>query len=110
MSTRSAQCLLSLPSALVDGINNPADTSTSAHAQKCLLWDAVEERHAQEVKEAAEKAMREYKCDHPDVDESAIKVDLPEVPEAQDQMVLAMEHEERAWLDVEFDDRDREWG
>jgi hypothetical protein len=77
------------------------------------LWDAVEERHAQEVcrcflprpfpfpspslpsfdssiqtetnlatqvKEAAEKAMEEYRRDHPDIDESAIKVDFPEAP------------------------------
>ena len=27
----------------------PGHPSTSANAKKCLLWDAVEERHAQEV-------------------------------------------------------------
>ena len=89
------------------------------------MWDAVEERHAQEVclfchcflphpfpspslssfdfsirtetnlviqvKEAAEKAMEEYRRDHPDIDESAIKVDLPEAPgqKAQGQAVVA---------------------
>ena len=42
-----------------------------------------------QVKEAAEKAMEEYRRDHPDVDESAIKVDLPEAPaqKAQGQAV-----------------------
>ena len=88
------------------------------------MWDAVEERHAQEVcfflpllpssslslafpsfnfsirtetniviqvKEAAEKAMEEYRRDHPDIDESALKVDLPEAPaqKAQGQAVVA---------------------
>jgi hypothetical protein len=44
-----------------------------------------------QVKEAAEKAMEEYRRDHPDVDESAIKVDLPEAPaqKAQAQAVVA---------------------
>ncbi|KAF8811532.1 hypothetical protein BYT27DRAFT_7336150 [Phlegmacium glaucopus] len=97
-------------------LNNPGDTSTSRHAQKCLLWDAVEERHAREVKEAAEKAMQEYKHDHPDIDESAIKVDLPEVPEGQDLMVLAVEQEEEveeegAWMDEFYNsDSGSEWG
>lgn len=31
-----------------------------------------------QVKEAAEKALEGYKRDHPDVDEAALKVDLPE--------------------------------
>ena len=42
-----------------------------------------------QVKEAAEKAMEEYKRDHPDVDELAIKVDLPETP-AQEAQALAL--------------------
>ena len=33
--------------------------------------------------------MEEYKRDHPDVDESAIRVGLPEAPKAQDQGVVA---------------------
>ena len=44
-----------------------------------------------QVKEAAEKAMEEYRRDHPDIDESAIKVDLPEAPgqKVQGQAVVA---------------------
>ncbi|KAG1903018.1 uncharacterized protein F5891DRAFT_1019925 [Suillus fuscotomentosus] len=50
---------------------------------KCLLWDPVEQRHATEVQEAAKKAMEEVKRDHPDVDESNIKIDLPIAGPAQ---------------------------
>ncbi|KAF8954518.1 hypothetical protein BDZ97DRAFT_1864738 [Flammula alnicola] len=59
----------------------PGRASTSRKdAGKCLLWDQVEERHAAEVKAAADKAIAEYKRDHPDVDEKEIKVDLPVAP------------------------------
>ncbi|KAG1738308.1 hypothetical protein EDD22DRAFT_959526 [Suillus occidentalis] len=44
---------------------------------KCQLWDPVEQLHATEVQEAAKKAIEELKRDRPDVDESAIKVDIP---------------------------------
>ncbi|KAF9560510.1 hypothetical protein CPC08DRAFT_723314 [Agrocybe pediades] len=54
--------------------------STSRSKGKCPLFDHVEERHANEVKAAAEKAMEQYKRDHPDVDEKDIKVDLPPPP------------------------------
>lgn len=47
---------------------------------KCILWDPVEQRHADEVKEAAEKALAQYKLDHPEADEEQIKVDLPVAP------------------------------
>ncbi|KAJ3490885.1 hypothetical protein NLJ89_g11396 [Agrocybe chaxingu] len=51
--------------------------STSQNDGKCLLWDQVEERHAAEVKAAAEKALADWKRDHPDVDEENVKVDIP---------------------------------
>ncbi|TFK39205.1 hypothetical protein BDQ12DRAFT_682354 [Crucibulum laeve] len=46
----------------------------------CLLWDPVEQRHAKEVQEAAEKALAQYKLEHPDIDEKDIEVDVPVVP------------------------------
>ncbi|KAF8156090.1 hypothetical protein B0H34DRAFT_716125 [Crassisporium funariophilum] len=54
--------------------------STSTTANRCMLHDNIEERHAEEVKAAAEKATAEYKRTHPDVDDGAIKVDIPVVP------------------------------
>lgn len=68
---------------------------TSKAGGKCALWDAVEQRHADEaslrlhrslgesntfvkVKEAREQALAEYKRAHPDVvDDTHLKVDLP---------------------------------
>ncbi|KAG2134049.1 uncharacterized protein EDB93DRAFT_1173254 [Suillus bovinus] len=50
---------------------------------KCLLWDPVEQRHANEVQEAVKKTMEELKRDHPDLDESNIKIDLPIAGPAQ---------------------------
>ncbi|KAF8532182.1 hypothetical protein JB92DRAFT_2845293 [Gautieria morchelliformis] len=43
----------------------------------CNLWDPVELRHDNEVIDAAKKAMAIYKAEHPDVDDEALKVDLP---------------------------------
>ncbi|KAG5351495.1 hypothetical protein C0989_006230 [Termitomyces sp. Mn162] len=57
-----------------------AATSNNPNAGKCLLWDSVEQRHADEVKAAAERAQAEYKRDNPDVADEAIKVDLPVAP------------------------------
>ncbi|KAJ7774947.1 hypothetical protein B0H16DRAFT_1509018 [Mycena metata] len=57
----------------------------SSKSNKCPLWDvggSVENRHADEVKEAAERAREEYKRDHPDVDEDHLQVDLPVAPPA----------------------------
>lgn len=61
-----------------------ANASTSkASPKKCLLWEGpVETRHAQEVRDAAAKALADFKADHPDVDHDGIKVDVPKVPEA----------------------------
>ncbi|KAJ7271887.1 hypothetical protein B0H12DRAFT_1091875 [Mycena haematopus] len=56
---------------------------TSKAGGKCALWDAVEQRHANEVKEAQEKALADYRRDHPDVvDDDHLKVDLPVAPPA----------------------------
>ncbi|KAK7020526.1 hypothetical protein R3P38DRAFT_2970000 [Favolaschia claudopus] len=55
----------------------------SSKGGKCALWDAVEQRHADEVKEAREKALAEYRRDHPDlVDDEHLRVDLPVAPPA----------------------------
>ncbi|TFY70302.1 hypothetical protein EVG20_g2704 [Dentipellis fragilis] len=51
--------------------------ASSSKQQKCILWDPVEARHANEVTEAAKKALEEYKAAHPDVADEDIKVDLP---------------------------------
>ncbi|KAF8911320.1 hypothetical protein CPB85DRAFT_1303537 [Mucidula mucida] len=58
----------------------PNHPTTAAMSKKCLLWDSVEARHADEVKAAAEKALAQYRAENPDVDESAVKVDLPRPP------------------------------
>ncbi|KAJ7449917.1 hypothetical protein FB451DRAFT_1052540 [Mycena latifolia] len=57
----------------------PAVASSSKAGSKCALWDAVEQRHAEEAK-AAQKALEEYKQAHPDIDEDKLKVDLPVIP------------------------------
>ncbi|KAJ7591319.1 hypothetical protein C8J56DRAFT_935212 [Mycena floridula] len=58
----------------------PAQAVGPSKSKKCSLWDAVEVRHAQEVKDAAEKAMEDYRREHPDVDQDKIQVDVPAVP------------------------------
>lgn len=54
--------------------NGPKDS------KKCQLWDSVEERHAQEVAAAAQRAQEAYKREHPEVNEADLKVDLPPPP------------------------------
>ncbi|KAF9030307.1 hypothetical protein BDZ89DRAFT_1064727 [Hymenopellis radicata] len=58
----------------------PGHPTTAAMSKKCLLWDSVDARHADEVKAAQEKALAQYRAENPDVDESAVKVDLPPPP------------------------------
>ncbi|KAJ7741519.1 hypothetical protein DFH07DRAFT_837532 [Mycena maculata] len=70
----------------------PAVASSSKAGAKCALWDAVEQRHAEEVKVAQEKALEEYRRDHPDVDEANLKVDLPVAPPAPARGVFAGVH------------------
>ncbi|KAI0048273.1 hypothetical protein FA95DRAFT_1558166 [Auriscalpium vulgare] len=60
----------------------PGQPVASSSSSKCPLWDAVEQRHADEVTVAAKKALEQYKLEHPDVDEDDIKVDLPPAPPA----------------------------
>ncbi|KAF7425989.1 hypothetical protein PC9H_008351 [Pleurotus ostreatus] len=61
---------------------NPHAPQASANSNKCLLWDQVEQRHADEVKAAAERATEAYRRDNPDVAQEDIKVDLPAAPKA----------------------------
>ncbi|KAJ3781897.1 hypothetical protein GGU11DRAFT_221731 [Lentinula aff. detonsa] len=57
-----------------------APASSSSNSKKCPLWEPVENRHAQEVKAAAEEALARYKRDNPDVSETDIQVDVPKLP------------------------------
>ncbi|KAA1474208.1 hypothetical protein DENSPDRAFT_840773 [Dentipellis sp. KUC8613] len=59
------------------GDPNRVRAASSSKPQKCVLWDTVEVRHADEVTQAAKKALEEYKAAHPEVAEEDIKVDLP---------------------------------
>ncbi|PPR00601.1 hypothetical protein CVT24_005442 [Panaeolus cyanescens] len=58
----------------------PGAPGTSKKAGKCSLWDKVEERAAEEVKAAHDRAMAKYREEHPDVETDALKVDLPKAP------------------------------
>ncbi|KAF9054814.1 hypothetical protein BJ165DRAFT_1337360 [Panaeolus papilionaceus] len=58
----------------------PNQPGPSRKSGKCSLWDKVEERHAEEVKAAHDKAMEKYREEHPDVETDALKVDLPPAP------------------------------
>ncbi|KAF8064103.1 hypothetical protein FPV67DRAFT_1782451 [Lyophyllum atratum] len=58
----------------------PGHAGSSRDSGKCLLWEAVEQRHAEDVKAAAERALQEYKRQNPDVGEKDITVDIPAAP------------------------------
>ncbi|KAF6740982.1 hypothetical protein DFP72DRAFT_1026447, partial [Ephemerocybe angulata] len=61
--------------------NDPRQAGGSSSNTKCPLWDSVDQRHDQEVKDAYAKALADYKRDHPDVEVGKdIKVDLPKSP------------------------------
>ncbi|KIY74350.1 hypothetical protein CYLTODRAFT_416193 [Cylindrobasidium torrendii FP15055 ss-10] len=49
-------------------------------SSKCMLWDNVESRHADEVKAAAKLAQERYRAENPDVEEDDLHVDLPPNP------------------------------
>ncbi|ELU38545.1 IBR domain-containing protein [Rhizoctonia solani AG-1 IA] len=49
-------------------------------SKKCPLWESVEQRHADDVKKAAEVAQEEYRRLNPDIREEDIAVDLPQAP------------------------------
>ncbi|KAJ2926529.1 hypothetical protein H1R20_g10558, partial [Candolleomyces eurysporus] len=57
--------------------NTPSQPGSSSKNTKCPLWDTnTDQRHQEEVKEACEKALEEYKRDHPEaVFGKNIKVD-----------------------------------
>ncbi|KAF9234718.1 hypothetical protein BU15DRAFT_78727 [Melanogaster broomeanus] len=52
----------------------------STSKSKCVLWDIVEQRRAQEVSEAAKRALEELKKSRPHVDAKNIIVDVPPPP------------------------------
>lgn len=52
----------------------------SGSSKKCPLWDSAEDRHSKEVAAAADKALKEYKTLHPDVQDEDIRVELPPPP------------------------------
>ncbi|KAJ3495887.1 hypothetical protein NMY22_g19881 [Coprinellus aureogranulatus] len=61
--------------------NDPRNPGGSSTQTKCPLWDSVDVRHDQEVKEAYQKALEDYKRDHPDVEvDKDLKIDLPKSP------------------------------
>ncbi|CAL1697818.1 unnamed protein product [Somion occarium] len=60
--------------------NQPPPYNVPADKTKCPLWDSVEQRHSDEVAEAARKALEQYKREHPDVDEKDIRIDIPKAP------------------------------
>ncbi|KAG9309994.1 hypothetical protein JVU11DRAFT_10028 [Chiua virens] len=65
---------------IIDGyehFSNPPPYSGKSDPLKCNLWDPVEQRHDQEVSEAAKRALAELRKSRPDVDETSIKVDIP---------------------------------
>ncbi|KAK0499446.1 hypothetical protein EDD18DRAFT_852256 [Armillaria luteobubalina] len=62
-------------------------------SKKCLLWDSVDVRHSDEVKAAAERALAEYRRDHPDVEEADIRVDLPKPPPPPAQQMQDLYHQ-----------------
>jgi len=61
--------------------SRPRDAQpASSSSKKCPLWDSAGDRHAKEVAAAADKALKEYKTLHPDVQDEDIRVELPHPP------------------------------
>ncbi|KAF8687565.1 hypothetical protein RHS03_09945, partial [Rhizoctonia solani] len=58
----------------------PQGVPRNASSKKCPLWESVEQRHADDVKKAAEVAQEEYRRLNPDIREEDIAVDLPQAP------------------------------
>lgn len=57
--------------------SRPGQAQRPGQAGKCKLWDKVEERHEKEVEEAQKQAIAEYRKEHPEMGEDALKVELP---------------------------------
>lgn len=74
--------------------------------KKCPLFDSVDQRHETDVKEAYQKALADYKRDHPDVDvRKDINIDLPrfsmidaeaQAQNARDSLTSALDQQRRA--------------
>lgn len=60
----------------------PQGAPRRGRSSKCPLWDSVDQRHADEVKEAAEAAQEEFRRLNPELDEQDLAVDLPAAPAA----------------------------
>ncbi|KAG9124036.1 hypothetical protein FRC07_013115 [Ceratobasidium sp. 392] len=58
----------------------PGAARRGGQSSKCPLWDSVDQRHADEVKKAAEAAQEEYRRLHPELEEEDLAVDLPAAP------------------------------
>jgi len=59
---------------------DPQRTNKRSSSKKCPLWDSAEDRHSKEVAAAADKALKEYRTLHPDVEDEDIRVELPPAP------------------------------
>ncbi|EUC63018.1 serine carboxypeptidase, partial [Rhizoctonia solani AG-3 Rhs1AP] len=62
------------------GSLTPQGTARNPKSKKCPLWESVEQRHAEDVKLAAEAAQEEYRRLNPEVREEDIAVELPPAP------------------------------
>ncbi|KAL5637480.1 hypothetical protein ACGC1H_004038 [Rhizoctonia solani] len=58
----------------------PQGAARNPRSKKCPLWESVEQRHAEDVKQAAEAAQEEYRRLNPEVREEDIAVELPPAP------------------------------
>ncbi|CUA76570.1 ubiquitin-conjugating enzyme E2 G2 [Rhizoctonia solani] len=58
----------------------PQGAARNPKSKKCPLWESVEQRHADDVKQAAEAAQEEYRRLNPEVNEEDLAVDLPQAP------------------------------
>ncbi|KAJ1300746.1 hypothetical protein OPQ81_002389 [Rhizoctonia solani] len=58
----------------------PQGAARNPKCKKCPLWESVEQRHAEDVKKAAEAAQEEYRRLNPEVREEDLAVDLPQAP------------------------------
>ncbi|KAG9099890.1 hypothetical protein FRC06_004730 [Ceratobasidium sp. 370] len=75
-AVEEAMIVLGNPRIGLDRLRKAGQSSSS----KCPLWDSVDQRHADEVKRAAEAAQEEYRRLHPEIGEEDIAVDLPAAP------------------------------
>ncbi|KAF8641348.1 hypothetical protein AX16_010046 [Volvariella volvacea WC 439] len=60
-----------------DSSNNPYGPGPSSSGKKCRLWDPKEKIHDEEVKDAYDKAIEEYKRNNPTEAVEDLKIDVP---------------------------------